>query len=269
VSPNIQFYPKAVRAGDCISDGLNIIQPNYFLYVGICLLALVLTACIPCFNYFLLGPVSVGVYYTILRQMRNESVEFGMMFNGFQKFVPAMVIGLIQALPQMVGDGIRFTNSFADGFSRGINRRSGTSNYFAQSIQGFPEIALSGGIIAIILVFALILILFALAWSITFSFALPLLAEHDLSIGDAITLSAKAGWANWTGLIVLSIFQFFIAVAGVLLLCVGIFFVMPIIYGSKMVAYRQVFPDNKMNYNNEPPRPDAYGGTYGMPQNFQ
>lgn len=264
MSSNIQFYSKAVRASDCVSDGMSLIQPNYFLYVGICLLAMILTACIPCLNYFLLGPVSVGVYYTMLRQMRNESVEFGMMFKGFEKFVPAMVIGLIMSVPQMAGDGIRLTSNFSDLFIRGMNKNRGNSDHFAQSIQGFPEIALTGGVIAIILLVAIFGILFALAWSITFSFALPLLAEHDLSVGEALTLSAKAGWANWTGLVVLGIFQFFIALAGVLLLCVGIFFVAPIIYSSKMVAYRQVFPDTTPEFKVEPPNPNEYGNTYGQ-----
>lgn len=271
MSPNIIFYPKAVRASDCVSEGLQLIQPNYWTYVLIGLVAILITACIPCLNYFLVGPIFAGVFYTLLREMRREPVEFGMMFKGFEKFVPAMVVGLIQSIPEIVGNGIRFTGNFADGFSRGMNRGRGNSEYFSQSMQsssGFPEIALSGGILIFIIIFALAAIVFALAWSITFYFAIPLLAEHDLSIGEAISLSARAGWANWTGLLVLIIFQFLIGIGGVLLLCVGIFFVSPIIYGSKIIAYRQVFPEMNQNFNSEPPRPDQYGGNYGMPNNF-
>ena len=38
-------------------------------------------------------PAMAGMYYVMLRNMRGESVEFGMMFKGFEKFVPLMVIG--------------------------------------------------------------------------------------------------------------------------------------------------------------------------------
>ena len=268
MSPNIQFNSGAVRAGDCISDGLAIIQPNYFLYVGICLLAFILTGCIPILNYFLLGPVSVGVYYAINRQMRNEPVDFGMMFKGFEKFVPAMVIGLITAIPQIAGDVLQYTARFAQIFAGMSSSHETDTNYFAQNMQGFPEFALSGGIIAIIIIFVILIFIFAIAWGITFYFTLPLLSEYDLSIGEAVSLGARAGWANWSGIFVLSIFQGLVMIAGALLLCIGLFFVLPIVYGSKMVAYRQVFPDNQNLFNNEPPRPDAYGGTYGMPQKF-
>lgn len=270
MTPQIQFNAGVVRAGECVSHGLEIVKPNYFLLVGICLLTTVLIACIPCLNYFILGPVLVGVYYTILRQMRDEPIEFSMMFKGFEKFVPAMVIGLIQSIPQMAGDGIRITGNVSDIFEKQMNRgRGGNYNYLAQNMQGLPEFALGGGLIAIIIIIVLLGILFALAWSVTFRFALPLLAEYDLSIGEAISLSARAGWANWSGLILLSILQFLIALVGVLMLCIGIFFVVPIIYAAEMSAYRSVFPEPRQPFSNEPPRPDAYGANYGMPQNFQ
>lgn len=130
--------------------------------------------------------------------------------------------------------------------------------------QSAPNFALTGGIVLLILVAAIAAIALGFAWKITFHFALPLVAERDLDIGSALKLSARAGWANWSGLVALFFFQALVGLAGVLLLCVGIFFVMPIIQASSAVAYRQVFPDAEQPpVNNEPPRPDAYGGTYG------
>ena len=57
----------------------------------------------------------------------------------------------------------------------------------------------------------------------------------------------------------LFIFEFLLALAGVLALCIGIFFVIPIIYAANAFAYRQVFPWVRDNFNMAPPPPTAYG----------
>ena len=62
---------------------------------------------------FIIGPILGGVYYVVLRDMRGEPVDFGMMFKGFDKFVPLMVIGLIQAIPEIIGQGLRVAGQFA------------------------------------------------------------------------------------------------------------------------------------------------------------
>jgi len=54
---NIQFIPGAIDAGGCISNGWNLIKPNYWMYFGITVLAMVLLACIPCLNFCLSGPL--------------------------------------------------------------------------------------------------------------------------------------------------------------------------------------------------------------------
>ncbi len=92
---NTDFYPSAINAGDCVSNAWNLVKQNYGMYLGIALIAMILSGCIPCVSLFLAGPILGGVYYVLLREMRGEPVEFGMMFKGFEKFVPLMVVGLI------------------------------------------------------------------------------------------------------------------------------------------------------------------------------
>lgn len=259
MSQNIQFNSSAVSAGDCISDGWALIQPNYWLFLGITIVGLIIGGCIPCVSIFLSGPIAVGIYFALFTQMRGQPVEFGMMFKGFDKFLPAMVIGIIATLPEILGQGVRFSANITDLLSRGGNQ----SDAVAQSL---PNFAFSAGMIVLIIVFSLVAFVLGIAWKITFFFALPLLADHNLDIGEAIKLSARAGWANWGGLLLLFFFQFLVALVGVLMLCIGVLFVIPIIQASTAAAYRRVFPDNQLPFNNEPPRPDAYGGTYGMPQ---
>ena len=254
---NIQYYKGAIDASGCISNGWNLVKPDYWMYFGISLLAMLMIACIPCVNIILLGPVMAGVYYTLLRAMRGEPVEFGMMFKGFEKFVPTFVVGLIQSIPGIIFEGVRYTADIGRIASEGMQ-----GGDFYQADQ--TGVAVAGGLMILIIVGVVFFILLNIAWTITFMFALPLMAEHDLSPIDAIKLSATAGWGNLGGLVLLLILQFLICILGLLLLCVGVFFVIPIVYAATAFAYRQVFPMiDGPAFRSTPPPPDVYGGSFG------
>src|SRR3954468_7443036 len=90
MTPEIRFNRGAISAGECVSTAWEMIKAQYGLYLGITLLAWVMISCIPCLNIFLMGPVRGGVFYVGLRDMRREPVDFGMMFKGFENFVPLM-----------------------------------------------------------------------------------------------------------------------------------------------------------------------------------
>jgi uncharacterized membrane protein len=118
-------------------------------------------------------------------------------------------------------------------------------------------------------VFAVIMVLFLISIVVQISlfFALPLIADHEgLSAMDAMKLSVKAAWSNIGGLILLGILEFLIAIVGVFALCVGVLFILPLLYAANAFAYRQVFPDTKQNFQNAPPPPNSYGNNYGFGQ---
>ncbi len=253
---NIQFNRGAIDAGACLSNGWNLVKLNYWMYFGICLLALVLVSCIPCLNLFLLGPVSVGVYYVMLRAMRSETIDFGMMFKGFEKFVPAMVVGLIQGLPGIIWTIIDYGFNIA---SLLADRGSGRLGDFYQA-EIFESPLLAGLSIAYVLL-GILFAAISIIWGLTFVFALPILSEHELGPIEALTLSARAAWSNIGGLILLVILQILLAILGVIALCVGVFFVIPVLYAATAFAYRQVFPLNDQRFDSMPPLPGAYGGS--------
>lgn len=228
---NNDFYPSAINAGDCVSNAWNLVKQNYGMYLGIALVGMLLSGCIPCVSLFLVGPILGGIYYVLLREMRGEPVEFGMMFKGFEKFVPLMVIGLVQAIPEIIGQILRLVAQFGQiGLSGGKNRD------FFQS--GDPQFAIATGLLIVIGIVAFVLIMFGIAWRVLLFFAIPLALERDLSPVDAMKFSAKAAMSNVGGLIVLFIFEFLIVLLGIIALCIGIFFVIPIIYAANAFAYR-------------------------------
>lgn len=255
---HIEFYRGAISAGDCVSNGWNLVKQNYGMYLGVGLVALILAGCIPCVSLFLAGPIVCGVYYLYLRDMRGEPVDFGMMFKGFDIFLPAMIVGIIQAIPEIIGQGVRFSVDIAD-----LGLRSGGSEFQADETRA----AFFSGLMIIFAIVALVVFLFAVALRIALFFSFPLMIEHKLGAAEAMKLSAQAAWSNIGGLILLFILEFLIALGGALLCVVGIFLIsIPLIYAANAFAYRQVFPDIRQTFQNTPPPPTAYGGSFGVGQ---
>jgi len=261
---NLEFQRSAIDAGGCISNGWNMVKENYGLYLGISLIAMILSGCIPCISLFLVGPILGGVYYVVLRQMRGEPVEFGMMFQGFQKFVPLMVIGIIQSIPEIIGQVLRFGVNIGQ---LGLDSQRNRNVSFFQS-SGSPELAIASGILVLVAIVAFVFIMFAIVWRVLLFFALPLAMEYDMGVMDAIKLSVRAATGNAGGLILLFILEGLIVLAGALLCLLGMFLLsLPVVYVANAFAYRQVFPLIEQRFNTAPPPPSAYGGGYGQ-QNF-
>ena len=250
-----QYYKSAIDASGCISNAWEMIKPNYWLFFGISILTYILIACIPCLNVILMGPVMGGVYYTAFRAMRGEPVDFGMMFKGFERFVPLMAVGLVQSIPSIIYQffdlSIRFSNI---GIQSILEGRGGQADG--------TGVAIAGGYFAVIIVVSVILVIVSILWGISFVFAVPIMVENEnIGIMDALKLSARAAWSNVGGIIVLAILSGLIFFVGILALCIGWLFALPVIWVSWAFAYRQVFPDLGPGpaYRYEPPSPQSYG----------
>ena len=126
---NIQYVPGAIDAGGCVSNGWELIKRNYWMYFGITSLVAVVSlvlSCIPfvpiLFQVFVMPPITVGIFLVLFKEMRGEPVEFGMFFKGFDKFVPALVIGVINSIPSIIFLILNFAYSgeFLLKFFRGL-----------------------------------------------------------------------------------------------------------------------------------------------------
>ena len=256
-----QFVPGAIDAGGCVSNAWDMLKRNYGMYLGISIIAMILTGCIPCLNVFIMGPIIGGVFYVVLRDMRGEPTDFGMMFKGFEKFVPLMVIGLIQAIPGVIAQILRFTIDLG---RLGLTGGKGSGDYQFFQASSDKDVALAGGLMILAVVVGLVFAVIAIVWWAVMFFAIPLAMEYDLGAIDAIKLSARAATSNIGGLIVLMIFEVLVALVGMLLLCIGMFLIsIPVIYIANAFAYRQVFPWIEQNFNMAPPPPGAYGSSFG------
>lgn len=251
-----QYISGAISPGDCIGGAWNLVTRRFWLYIGLGLVTMLIISCVPIVNFFLMGPILGGFYYIVLRDMRDEPVDFAMLFKGFEKFVPLMVVGLVQAAPSIVFTVIQYTVDVAR--LVGVGRSGGDFQFF----QSGPD--LLAGLSAVIIIAGAFLFFISIAWHLAFMFAIPLVIEQGLDIGEALVTSIKAAAANPGGLILLLILEILISILGFIALCVGIFVAIPVIYAANVFAYRMVFPNyDRPNFNTSPPPPSEYGGTYG------
>lgn len=252
---NIEFHSGAINPGEAISGAWEMLKRNYGMFLGIALLAYVFIACIPCLNFVLIGPVMGGVYYVALRDMRGEPVDFGMMFKGFEKFMPLMIIGLLQSIPGIVAQVLQYALQIGGSALDG-GRGRGLDFFQASS----SDLALGGGITIIVLVVAIVFVVIGFLWWAAFFFAIPLVMEYDLGPGEAIKLSVQAAMNNLGGLFVFMILCSLVMLLGVLMICIGLFLVsIPIWFLSGAFVYRMVFPDTAKPFNMAPPPPTEYG----------
>jgi len=89
-------------------------------------------------------------------------------------------------------------------------------------------------------------------------FAFPLIVDKNLSAFAAMKTSAKAVWANLSGVAGLWGLGFILSLVGMLVFCIGIYFVIPVMTAANILAYRKVFPSDKNH--NQPPQPNAFPG---------
>lgn len=250
---NLQYLRGAIDAGGCVSNAWTLVTRQFWLYIGIGLLTVLLISCVPIVNFFLMGPMLGGFYYIVLRDMRGDPVDFGMLFKGFEKFVPLMVVGLIQSAPSIVITIIQYTVDIA--------RLAGGRGPLGDDINFFQpgSDVLFAGLSAVVVIVGVFVFFFAIAWHLAFSFAVPLVIDREAEIADALITSLKAATSNVGGLILLLILQMLISLLGFIALCVGIFVAIPVIYAANVFAYRMVFPYFDRPFDAGPPPPEAYG----------
>src|SRR3954447_10187625 len=84
MTPEIPYKRKAVEPVECIKAGWELVKPQYWLIVGMCVIGYVIGTAVPL--GILMGPMMAGLYLTFFALRRREPVEFGTLFKGFEFF---------------------------------------------------------------------------------------------------------------------------------------------------------------------------------------
>ena len=97
MTPEIPFRRNVVQPVECIKAGWALIKDEYWMFVGICAVGMLLASAVPL--GILLGPMMCGIYMTLFKKRRGEFIEFGTLFKGFDFFGPSFVATLIHIVP--------------------------------------------------------------------------------------------------------------------------------------------------------------------------
>lgn len=233
MSDDVPVQKVAIQPIECFKQAIELLTGHYWLLVGIILVGVLIGAFVPL--GILWGPMLCGIFLCFFARLRGEPVRFEMLFKGFDYFVESLIATLILMgatmavlLPLylvlavgLVGVGVT-TGEFGD---------HGSSN-------GTIPIAM----IAVFGCFFVFLFLLLLLVTPLIAFVYPLIVDRGLKAIPAIKTSARAGWANFGGMLGLMLLNMAIGWTAMLFCYFPAFLVAPLCWGAWTIAYRRVFP---------------------------
>ncbi len=242
--PNeIPFNRAAVQPMECLRVGWAKIKDQYWLFVGMCLVAIIIGSAVP-FG-ILMGPMMCGIYLALFQNRRGEPIEFGLLFKGFDFLGDSIIATLIHVVPVMV-----IIIPFYIAFYVGL--------FFVMPRGGEPDPGSLLAFFALFFVFLMMVLVLVIVISVLFTFTYPLIVDRRLSGVNAVKLSAKAALANFWQLLGLLLITSVLGIAGVLLCYVGMFLVFPVTFSAMATAYEQVFGIGNVQATPGPPPPPTF-----------
>jgi len=216
------FQTGVIKPIECVKEGFELIKSDYWILFAATLVAGLIGA----FTlYILMGAMACGMFYMYLRKIDGVSISLDDLWKGFGWWLPGFVVMLFIVVPMIVVYGVIYI-PFIMAAVMGPN------------LSSDELIGMLIGVMSVDLIFVIIMVCF----HTLLMFSFPLIVDRDLSAVKAMTTSARAVLKNIGGVAGLIVVNFGLALVGELALCVGIYFVIPILIAGNVVAYRKVFP---------------------------
>jgi hypothetical protein len=247
MTPEIPFRRNAVEPVQCIKGGWETIKNNYWLFVGMTLVAILIGSAVPL--GILLGPMMCGLYLSLFKTRRGESIEFGTLFKGFDYFGQSVVAALLHTIPIIAIIVPAYLLFYVSMFVSMAAAGSGDE----------PNPTAFIGVMVMFGLFWVVVMLVILVITIGFTFAYPLIVDRKLQGFEAVKLSFRAAFANFWRLLGMVLLTSLLSILGLMACYVGMIFVMPIGYAAIAKAYEQVFGlSDGMEVSNMPPPPPVF-----------
>ncbi|HEY0430089.1 MAG TPA: hypothetical protein VGC76_20060 [Pyrinomonadaceae bacterium] len=234
----IEFRTGVIHPVECFKEGWELIKDQYWLLFGITLVGAMMGGAS---FYIVLGAMICGIFYCYFQKIDGKPVRFDDLFKGFEYFSASILLVLIIVLPTLVVLAIVYAPFVA---ALIVGQNLSGDGFLSLLVGGFAV-----DFIAIVLMTCFHTLLI---------FAFPLLVDRKVPAWQAVKTSARAVWANLSGVAGLFGIGFLLNIVGLLVCFVGVYFTIPIIIAGNVVAYRKIFPAGQNS--NQPPPPDAYRG---------
>ena len=225
----IEFKRNAVSPIECIKSGWNLIRSQYWLFVGITAVGMLIGTMVPL--GILLGPMMCGIYLALFEVRRGRPIEFGTLFKGFDYFGDSLIATLLHMVPIVI--------ILIPAYIVFLVFYVGLMVTMTQG--GEPNPAGFIGFMLVFAIFWLVVMVLLVVMGVLFAFAYPLIVHRRLSGLNAVKLSIRAGMANFWPLLGMMLLTTLMNFFGVVLCYVGAFFVLPIGFAAIAAAYEQVF----------------------------
>ena len=246
----MEFKTGVIRPIECFKEGWKLIKDQYWLFLGITLVGLLIGGLVPL--GIVLGSMMCGIYFCLFKKIDGQPVEFNDLFKGFDYFLPSLIVSLFVVVPTLIFTIVMQIAQFAFFITL-----QGIQNGKMSSREVEPLLWTFFGVFGVAtLIFGLLLAcLHALIM-----FAYPLVVERRMKGVDAFKLSARAVWKNLNGVVGIILCEFVLGIVGLLLCYVGAFLLAPLSFAAVAVAYRKVFPPlgESVSADYYPPPPPTF-----------
>jgi len=239
------FRVGVIKPVECIKEGWALIKDQYWLFFGLTIVAMLLGGAVP---IVLMGPMMVGLFMCFFERMGDRPFDFGLLFKGFDQFVPGLIVTAIKVVPLLI-ILLPFYFIMMATMMATMPRGQASPEDSMQFLTSF---------LGMEMIFVVVIMVVSICVEVFFMFAYPLVADRKLSGLDAVKLSFKAGKANFGGVVGLLALNALLGLAGVLLCFVGAYLYLPIAFASQAIAYRRVFPATSQTFASPPPPPASW-----------
>lgn len=225
-----RFRIVQLRPLECLREGAALVGDQYWLFVGIIALAIVISWAVP--MGILMGPMFGGIYLCYRQREREGRVIFATLFKGFDHFVHTLIVTMIEmgaSLALMIPWVILFGGLFGLGLA--------VPDGPPPDWTALPSFLLVAGL-GFLSLYPL-----AAGWAVAslFLFTLPLVVDGGLTALDAVRTSIRAVVANLTGILLLTLVTGLIVLIALMACFLPILLVLPFVMGAYWVAYRKIF----------------------------
>ena len=227
-----QFTTGQIRAIECVKEAWAIIKDEYWMLFAVSLVGVLLAGVS---MYILMGPMICGIFICYFKRIDGRKVVFDDLWLGFNYFGRSLLLTIVLVVPIVIYFVAVFTTMYAPLIMQAVG---GNRVSDREIMSTFLTAIVVDLVIAVVMVCVHSLLMFAF----------PLIVDRGLSSVDAIKLSARAALKNLGGIGGLIGVNFVLAIGGEALCGVGLYFAMPLILATNLVAYRKVFPALRTTY---------------------
>jgi uncharacterized membrane protein len=234
---DIYAHDYDLDIGRCISDAWNLLKNNFgTIFGGVAIFLLIQGALgglgqIPIVgmlfslaSIILSGPLTGGVFYFLLKNIRRQPAEISDVFAGFRIAFGQLVLGYIVVA-----------------ILTGLSALPGIAIMAVPIIMMVRHHAAEVGPLLVAALGLIVAMIPAMYLSVGWVFSLPLIIDKQMEFWPAMAASRKMVGKHWWLVFGLLVVCGLIYFAGFLACCVGIFFALPIMFGAIMYAYESIF----------------------------